>query len=288
MPFRKAVLSLAVLLFAFAPLALAQGTYTQIDYPGAIYTEGAGIDAAGDIVGTYIDTSNNYHGFLLSKGAYSTIDYPDGGNTYPLGVNDNGQIVGNVGGETVGFFYDEQTQTFTTLSDPRGSATQVLCINNYGIIGGGAFTNSTVYGFAIVGSTYRVILPPSASLSNVIGITDSGELIVDANTPAGINLVFSYANGSYTQMHIPSKPNLEPIGANPQGTAIVGWYNPSSTVSAGFLYRQNVFTTLEFPGSTVTYAYGVNKNGEVVGMFEDSKGNYHGYTWTPPADAAKK
>jgi len=38
MTFRKAVLSLAVLLLATAPLALGQGTYTQIDVPGSLTT----------------------------------------------------------------------------------------------------------------------------------------------------------------------------------------------------------------------------------------------------------
>jgi len=37
---RKAVLLLTIFLIASAPLALAQGTYTQIDAPGAAFTWG--------------------------------------------------------------------------------------------------------------------------------------------------------------------------------------------------------------------------------------------------------
>lgn len=73
MTFRKVVLSCAVLLLAIAPLAVAQGTYTQIDYPGAAQTGVNGIDSAGDLVGTYPDASNTFHGLLLSNGTYTTI-----------------------------------------------------------------------------------------------------------------------------------------------------------------------------------------------------------------------
>src|SRR5271155_3497411 len=79
--FRKAVLSLAVLLLTTAPLALAQGTYTQIDVPGSLETLGYGIDNAGDIVGGYLDSNDSYHGFLLSGGIFTTLDSPGATST---------------------------------------------------------------------------------------------------------------------------------------------------------------------------------------------------------------
>jgi probable HAF family extracellular repeat protein len=187
--------------------------------------------------------------------------------------------------------YDVQTQTFTTLSEPKATETGAVCINNAGIIGGYAYIlhDFTFLGFALVGSTYYLISPPGAGTSSVIGVTDPGRLIVLANTPKGANLVFSYYKGTYTQIPIPSKLNITASGVNPQGTAFVGYYNPSTTIAAGFLYSEKeTFTTLEFPGSNLTYASGVNRYGEVVGLFEDANFNTHGFTWTPPADAGKK
>jgi probable HAF family extracellular repeat protein len=281
---------LAVSLAALAPSGLAQGTYTQIDYPGAIATEALSVDTAGDITGLYIDASDNWHGFLLSNGTYTTIDYPGAQYTYPFGINDKGQIVGSGDGD-VGFLYDVQTRTFTTLSEPRATQTQAYSINNAGIIGGGAYIlhDFNFLGFALIGSTYYLTSPPGAGFSYVLGVTDSGKLIVLADTPKGANLIFSYYKGIYSQIPIPSKPNSAVYGVNPQGTAFVGWYNPSSTIAAGFLYpEKGIFTTLEFPGSNLTYAYGINRGGEVVGLFGDAEGNEHGFTWTPPADGEKK
>src|SRR5437773_384935 len=75
---RKTVLLLAIpLLIVSGPLALAQGTYMQIDDPNAVgQTYCYGVDTAGDIMGYYVDGSGIPHGFLLSAGTYTTIDYP--------------------------------------------------------------------------------------------------------------------------------------------------------------------------------------------------------------------
>src|SRR5438309_568068 len=55
-------------------LRTAHGKFKQIDYPGSVQTEAFGINAAGDIVGRYLDTHGNNHGFLLSDGDFTTFD----------------------------------------------------------------------------------------------------------------------------------------------------------------------------------------------------------------------
>jgi probable HAF family extracellular repeat protein len=68
----------------------------------------------------------------------------------------------------------------------------------------------------------------------------------------------------------------------------VGTYQPSAGIYVGFLYQNQVLTTLQFPGAADTFATGVNGVGEVVGYFENSGAGSHGFTWTPPSDAVKK
>src|SRR5262249_44000097 len=65
-----------------------QGSYTTLDVhvPGSIYTEVHGINATGQIVGSYWDGSTD-HGFLFD-GSYTTPDF------VPRWINDAGQIVG--------------------------------------------------------------------------------------------------------------------------------------------------------------------------------------------------
>src|SRR5207245_7320496 len=101
------------------------------DVPGAITTEAFGINTAGDIVGFYVDTNFIFHGFLFSGGTYTTIDYTDGTTAYLFGINDLGQIVGIA---SVGFLYDVQTQTLTTINYPHTNSTGPVSINIAGTI----------------------------------------------------------------------------------------------------------------------------------------------------------
>jgi hypothetical protein len=173
MTFRKVALSLAVLLLAIAPLALGQGTYTQIDYPGAAGTLAYGIDTAGDISGYYVDAKDVYHGFFLSDGVYTTIDYPDAQGTYIYGMNDEGQVVGFTAGvaPNVGFVYNLRTATFTKISYPGSSYMAPTCINNMGNIAG-YFASNLVHnqGFELVGSQYKLIMAPRSFTNLVLGI----------------------------------------------------------------------------------------------------------------------
>src|SRR5580700_4573988 len=76
--------------------------FTKIDVPGALgVTEPSGINAQGDIVGTYFTIVGAFlstRGFLLSKGTFTNIDvdlpYAVPGSTNAIGINTGGDIVG--------------------------------------------------------------------------------------------------------------------------------------------------------------------------------------------------
>jgi probable HAF family extracellular repeat protein len=287
MPLRKSVLSLAVLLLASAPLALAQGTYTQIDYPGALNTTAWGIDTAGDIVGWYAyENDGPDYGFLLSGGVYTTVAYP-GSSTNAYGINDKGQIVGSIFEPNVGFIYDIQTQAFTTFSHPGAFDTSAQAFNAAGIVVGQVEHATSEAGFELVGSTYRPIELPGASDIAVGGISASGEVVGYYYTTTG-PFNFAFYNGKYRQIVIPNATSAAVEGINPAGTALVGGYRPSVGMGYGFVYQNSTLTTLQFPGSSYTTATGINGVGEVVGVFQNANGVQHGFTWTPPADAGKK
>ena len=83
------------------------GTFTTIDFPGATRTAAAGINAAGDIVGGWSD-STGAHGFLLQAGVFTPINFPLATSTAPFGINDTGEIAGfysDSAGKSHGFIY---------------------------------------------------------------------------------------------------------------------------------------------------------------------------------------
>jgi probable HAF family extracellular repeat protein len=279
------VLSVAFLLVT-APFVLAQGTYTQIDYPGASATFGQSINTVGDVVGTYNDSSGNTHGFLLSNGVYTSIDYPGATQgTYTAAINDKGQIVGTSLPSGQGFLYEVQTQTFTTLSAPNSTETWPYAINNAGLIGGYELTSSAgQIAFALWRSKYFLLSPPPGNIgSSVQGVTDNGELVV-GNGQTGPTGYFTYSDGQYSQITLPTELYIYLFGVNPQGTAYVGFYqtnNNNPSAGYGYVFQNQALTTLQFPGASSTAAEGINRWGEVVGRFTDSSNHTHAFTWTP-------
>jgi hypothetical protein len=82
-------------------------SFTPIVEPKAVKgTSVQGINKWNTIVGWYLDSSENSHGFKRSSnGSFVTLDYPGATTTGASGINDNGMIVGtwanprgNIGG----------------------------------------------------------------------------------------------------------------------------------------------------------------------------------------------
>ena len=79
--------------------AMAQPSYsfTLLDVPGSSKASAValGINAPGQIVGSYYDAAYLHHGFLLDQGGYTTLDVPGSIWTYASGINASGQIMGS-------------------------------------------------------------------------------------------------------------------------------------------------------------------------------------------------
>jgi len=74
------------------------GQFTTISFPGAFGTGVSGINNSGQMVGTYLNSSNNQsHGFVFSAGNYFTIDPPGSTSAIANAINNNGEIVGDYG-----------------------------------------------------------------------------------------------------------------------------------------------------------------------------------------------
>src|SRR6516162_4901229 len=61
---------------------------------------------------------------------------------------------------------------------------------------------------------------------------------------------------------------------------MVGVYNPTNldfTNPTGYALTHGNFRSVNFPGSTGTYADGINKRQEIVGVYIDPSGNEHGF-----------
>jgi uncharacterized membrane protein len=282
---RRTIVAVLLLLAASVPV-LAQGTYTQIDYPGAAWTMVFGINTVGDVVGSYGAGGTDQHGFLLSAGVFTAIDSPDAAYTVAIGTNDAGQIVGDT--DTAGFLYDIATQEFTHLSFPKpNSLTFAEGINNAGTIVGSILLTSGGYtvGFELTGTKYReIVFPkPKIVLTALRSINNSGASIAEVSAPHH-QKSFVFAKHKFRPIVVPGISGAFAFALNDENS-IAGMYLKTPNSIAGFVYQGGMVQSLEFPGQPTTYAYSINNAGHVAGTFYDSEDVPHGYIWTPPADA---
>jgi probable HAF family extracellular repeat protein len=284
--FRTAVFCLILL---GAPLALAEGTYIQIDYPGATLTIAYGINRTGEIVGTYNDSTGFTHGFLLSDGTFTTIDYPGASLSVAAGINDAGVIAGQFNdslGHGHGFLYSKGKYN-RLPDDGKVYNTSPVSISDKGLIAG--FTLSApgakgLYsGFESVSKTYAPVNFPGANFSVALGINPGGDHIVGSynlNFPTGTALGFLYRGGSFTTIQIRGSTGTQAFGINDSGTIVGDYFVSGSSNSQGFLLKGTRFLTINFPGAMQSFPSNLNDFNEVVGWFIDSAGATHGYLIT--------
>jgi probable HAF family extracellular repeat protein len=279
---------LVFLVLAFLPLAMAQGTYTQIDYPGATQTQGFAINDAGDYTGIYF-SGNHYHGFMVSGGVFTSIDYPGAADTYANGINNVGELVGSTDPLNIGYLYDIHAMSFRqTFAYPGALQTVAIAINDSGTIGGVFFDDSApAQGFVLHKSVYTQVAYPAAYTTEILGLSGQNTLVGygQQQNDSGHYLDFLSKNGKYESFVVPNLENAAAFGINSNGTAVVGRYESARQQYAGFVYTNGSVQILQFPGSTNTFATGINDQGVVVGFFLDAENTAHGFLWTPPVDA---
>ena len=116
-------IKMALFCLAFSsPLTATDFRFVKIDVPDATTTTANGINARGDIVGSFVDANGVNHGFLLRKGVFSTIDFPNASFTAARAINARGDIVGrfdDAGGNQHGYVLRDGH--FTQIDYPGAS-----------------------------------------------------------------------------------------------------------------------------------------------------------------------
>jgi probable HAF family extracellular repeat protein len=267
----------------FAPVHAA-GTlaFTTIDVPGAVLTNAQGVNAQGDVVGTYTDAAGQQHGFLRSGGQYRTIDFPNARLTFARGINDAGDIVGS---------YVRQVETTTVpnhgfLLTRRGGLQAVdypghlntipQRILNDGTIFGcyhDTDTMGTMHGFEF----HQGFSAIDMGMSMHNGATPDGEYIVGLFTDKdGRGKAYVMDGSSFSALEVPGALSTTGWDVNPS-RVIAGTYTDSGGVQHGYEYDGRAFTRIDAPGATVTRVFGINDRGDLVGQFVDTAGRTHGF-----------
>ncbi len=164
---------------------------------------------------------------------------------------------------------------FTSIEMPGSRFTVASDINSRGQIVGVYADGSGDHGFLLDRGNFTTIDIPGASDTYISGINNSGVIIGAFQDTAGVHC-FVLEGETVTLIQHPDQFEMALNGINDRGQ-MVGAYLGSDMVVHGLLIDQGVFTTIDVPGSTGTYAQRINNRGQIVGDWYDSAFLFHGF-----------
>jgi hypothetical protein len=184
------------------------------------------------------------------------------------------------------------TYLFRTIDVPgaTGLGTVAFGTNDSGVISGTYWVsvNGSLPGnqhgfFDNNGSLTTLDVPAPAHNTVVTGINNSEAVVGGYQTgsaPGLAGLGFMYDGNTFTTINVPGVAQTSPWAINSSGE-IAGFYSPSSSpppsqffsISHGFVYDGNTFTTIDVPGAVSTQLEGINDAGVVVGNYSNCSEN---------------
>jgi uncharacterized membrane protein len=223
----------------FGFIRWANGTFTKVMVPGSVETDLRSRNDKGVNVGTYND-SNGSHGFIQNGNNFQTVDVSGQPNSALRGINNYGSTVGfDLGSTSEIGFKRWANGDLVKVQYPGQSQTQADGINDSGVVVGTVNAESgpgNMFGFASTASIKRLTILMLASLSTFVSDINNSQIIVGT----GYNL-----------------------NAKPRGQAF--------RIINGKVQR------LPIPsGADLAEAYGINKDGVIVGD-ADFSGTRKGY-----------
>src|SRR5438067_1454495 len=213
-----------------------------------------GINATGQIVGSYTDSLNTTHGLLYTLATYGTHDLPGATFTDATAVNSSGQIVGIfTDSNFIEHSFLFSNGSFTTIDNPNPAVSLTVArgIDSSGNIVGISLDQTGEHAFVRLanGGFFRTDPPGATRIVEGAAINDTGQIVGRADTPATHGFV--QINGEFTQLDDPvtGAVNTSAEGVNNAGQ-VVGLYVLGSNFH-GFLYSggsNGQFTTIDRPG----------------------------------------
>ncbi|PYR29144.1 MAG: hypothetical protein DMF92_12555 [Acidobacteria bacterium] len=262
--------------------------YATFDVPGAIRTSPQGINSKGDIVGGFVDSAGQQHGFLLSDGVFTKIDYPGAEYTDARGLNSRGEIVGayRMPGEPSpslsrhGYLRTRHGE-FLPADFPGHINTIPQRITSRGLILGCRHDTDfmeTMRGVTLNARDSSEFTEIDAFASMHNGATPDGSLIVGLymEMDTGRRRGYLLYGDTFIPFDVPGSTGTQAWDVNPRG-AVVGDYQDASRRDHGFLWDHLQFTSVDYPAATATRARGINSHGDIVGYYADAAGRTHGF-----------
>jgi hypothetical protein len=255
-----------------------------------------GIVGDNTVVGSYIDSSNAYHGFLWNPttGAITKINFPGSPSTYVGGMNSTHAITGDYPDSSGVYhgFLRSATGHYTSFKAPgagtgSGQGTIPGDINDKGEIAGIYVDSNGVEHafFRTPGGKFSHFDAPGAGkgtgqgtgVPDFSGLTDKGAIAGTYYDANNISHGFLLASGRFTGPIDPTGSlSTFAVGLSLNNT-FAGIYVDSSAVFHTFLFAGGRYTVVNAPNSVETAAITIDPAGVLDGFYYDSSLVMHGY-----------
>ena len=162
-------------------------------------------------------------------------------------------------------------------TDPNGASLSQIA--GFYLLAGGA-----TYAYIQTGKTFITAQPAGSFSSYLFSINSAGLAVggfcqqpVCGAPFASHGYSYDFASRAITTIDYPGAATTAAYGINDAGVIVGGFcdqgtngcpLNLFNIASHGFIDDNGTFTQLDFPGSNGTTAFGVNKSGTVVGVYE--------------------
>ena len=176
----------------------------------------------------------------------------------------------------------EAQYTYTKIMYPGSTWTEASGINDAGqIVGTYTDTAGIAHGFMYHNGVYTRMDYPSTAHNYAFGINDQGDLVGSYSEvmPRGpYHASLRTAAGVWSPFDFPGN-ETDGRAINTQGD-IVGIYNAGyGTPDHGFLKVGDNYTSIDYPGASLTYVFGLNDARWVTGTYRDGQGLLKGFVW---------
>ncbi len=293
---RNAALGAAAGLFlCTGTLAAPEFTFQEIIIPDGTVVGVSDINNDGLISGT-VYTGSEYLGYVYSFSAHTSAVYSADGWTSPGGLNDAGTTVGSRSqnsGATWSAFVRTADGTTEYPDHPltSGANWDLWGINNAEDTVGTLWdaSQSAWIGVIQTGGVYRTVTLGKPE-EHLTGINDLGWFVGYYRDPVnhydGCAWIFRPdgtldAELMWDADH-PLDNEMRAYDINNSNVVVGTVFRISDAINQGWIREPDgTVSAISYPGSLNTWVLGINDAGEIVGRYEDSEYQWHGFVGIP-------